>query len=380
MSALRTVVYRRIVKPVIFKISPDAVHDYTMKLTHFAGGFPGAAPALRLVNTRRRPALETTWRGLHFSSPLGLSAGLDKNGQMVRIIHAIGFGFTTVGSVTAEYCAGNPKPWFYRLPKTQSLVVHAGLPNQGVRAILARLHRLPARLQRQYPIVLSVARTNSMNAAGCEEGIVDYVTSVTAAKHSPAISMIELNISCPNAYGGEAYTTPPLLEKLLSAVDAVKAPQPIIIKMPVDLPWAEFKKLLDVIVKHNIAGVTMANLTKRRDRVDFKEPLDDSIKGGLSGAPTRQLSTQLVRKTYEAYGDKLTIFGVGGVFTAEDAYEKIVNGASYVELVTGLILNGPGIAEEINAGLQKLLKRDGFTHISQAVGSAVIKKPKKASK
>lgn len=380
MSSVRTILYRRVAKPVLFLMSPDAIHSHITVLSHTAGRVPGVARTLRVVNTRRRPELETTWKGLRFSSPAGLSAGFDKNGKTVPIMHAIGFGFSTVGSVTAELCVGNPKPWFYRLPKTQSLVVHAGLANDGVRTILRRLHALPLRLQKNYPIVLSVARTNSQEASGVDEGIADYVASVKAAKTSPAVSMIELNISCPNAYGGETYTTSVLLEKLLSAVDAVKAPQPIIIKMPVDLPWADFKKLLDVIVKHPVAGVTIANLTKNREAIDFKEPLPDSVKGGLSGAPTRHLSTALIRRTYEAYGDRLTIFGVGGIFTAEDAYEKIVNGASYVELITGLIFNGPGIVEEINRGLVRLLRRDGFTHISQAVGSAATKKPKKAKK
>ena len=374
MTRLRTAFYRRVAKPVLFLTPPDSAHTFTMNTGQIIGNVPGALRVLRLINTRRRPQLETKWRGLHFSSPLGVSAGFDKNGQMVPVIQSIGFGFSTVGSVTAEYCAGNPRPWFHRLPKTQALVVHAGLPNQGVKRVLARLHKLPVRLQRNFPMVLSVARTNSKEASGIEVGIIDYITSVKAAKHSPVVSMIEINISCPNAYGGEAYTTPKLLEELLTSVDDVMAPQPVLIKMPVDLPWAEFKKLLNVIVKHNISGVTLANLTKNRNRVDFKEPLSDEIKGGLSGAPARNISTDLVRRTYKEYGDRLTIFGVGGVFTAEDAYEKIVNGASYVELVTGLIQNGPGVAEEINAGLQRLLKQDGFTHVSQAVGSAVQKK------
>lgn len=371
MGSFRTYPYRKLAKPLLFRLSPDTAHEYTMKMSHLFGRIPGLASLSKAVFVRRHKMLESTWDGLHFSSPLGLSAGIDKNGQMVTLSHVVGFGFSTVGSVTSEPCAGNPRPWFYRLPKTQSIVVHAGLPNIGVHSVLARVHNISKRVQGTFPVVLSVARTNSKDASGIKEGIDDYVASIRTAKDSPVVRIIELNISCPNAYGGESYTTPDLLEELLSAVEAVKAPQPILVKMPVDLEWPAFDALLKVISKHDVAGVTIANLTKQRAKATLKEPLSDDIKGGLSGAPVRDLSTALIRRTYETYGDRLTIFGVGGVFTAEDAYEKICNGARYVELATGLILYGPGVVEEINSGLQKLLRRDGFTHVSQAVGSAV---------
>ena len=371
MSSYRTYPYEKIAKPLLFRLSPDTAHEYTMRMSHLFGRIPGAAPLAKAILVRRRSELESTWHGLSFSSPLGLSAGIDKNAQMVTMSHTIGFGFSTVGSVTSEPCSGNARPWFHRLPKSQSIVVHAGLPNIGVDPILGRIHKTSKKIQGSFPVVLSVARTNSKEASGIDEGIADYVASITAAKHSPAVSIIELNISCPNAYGGESYTTPNLLEKLLHAVDAVKAPQPILVKMPVDLEWPEFNALLEVIAKHTVAGVTIANLTKQRAKANLKEPLGDDIRGSLSGAPVRALSTALIRQTYQSYGDRLTIFGVGGIFTAEDAYEKICNGAQYVEIATGLILSGPGIVEEINSGLQKLLQRDGFTHVSQAVGSAI---------
>lgn len=374
LTTIRTGFYKRAIKPMLFLAPPDRVHDYTTHLAYGAGAIPGVPSVMRKVAIRKRPELATIWHGLRFSSPVGLSAGFDKNAKAVTMMRAIGFGFSTVGSVTAEPCAGNPKPWFHRLPKTQSLAVHAGLGNDGSKKILHRLSALPASLRKNYPVVLSVARTNSQDASGADEGVADYVATVTAAKNNSAVSIIELNISCPNAYGGETYTTPALLEKLLAAVDAVKAPQPKLIKMPVDLPWNEFKLLLDVIVRHDVAGVTIANLTKDRQRIDFKDPISDAVKGGLSGAPVRDLSTALIRKTYQAYGDKLIIFGVGGILSVEDAYEKITNGASYIETITGLIFNGPGFVEELNGGIAKLLKRDGFTHLSQAVGSALTKK------
>ncbi len=370
MKQFRTTPYKKVIKPLLFLTAPDTIHSQMTSLAYGFGKTPGAAKLVRGVIVRRRPELETTWKGLSLTSPVGLSAGFDKNAKTMSAMRSIGFGFATVGSVTSLPCAGNPKPWFYRLPNTEALAVHAGLANEGVDVILGRLNALPIKVQKEFPVVLSVARTNSKEASGAEEGIADYVASVEAAKHSVAVSAFEINISCPNAFGGETYTTPKLLEALLSAIDAVHAPQPKLIKMPADLPWAEFKKLLDVIVKHDIDGVTISNLTKDRSKIELKDPLPDSVKGGISGAPVRELSNNLIRRTFAAYSDKLMIVGVGGILSAEDAYEKITLGATYVELITGLIFNGPGFIEEVNSGLVRLMKQDGFSHISEAVGSA----------
>ena len=370
MTKLRSMLYKHIAKPVFFALPPDFAHARTMDGLWGVGKIPGAATAVRKVSIRRHTELESTWNDMHFTSPVGLSAGLDKNGRIVPMMQALGFGFSEVGSVTAEPCAGNEKPWFYRLPKTESLVVHVGLANIGVKKILARLERNSKKVQSEYPTILSIARTNSQTASGVEEGIADYVASAKAAKKSEAVQMIELNISCPNAYGGETYTTPELLEKLLAAVDAVKVGKPIFIKMPLDLSWARTKKLLEVAVRNTVTGVTIANLTKRRDLVDFKESLPDEVLGGISGAPLRERSTELVAQTYKHFGNKLIIIGVGGILSAEDAYEKIKAGATYVGLVTGLIFNGPQFVEEVNRGLVRLLKSEGYQHISEAIGAA----------
>lgn len=366
---VRAAMYKKGIKPLLFNLHPDTAHSLVLGGLSMAGSMPGAARVVELAATRQRPMLQQTWRGMQFNSPVGLSAGLDKNGKAVPMMKALGFGFAEVGSVTAEPCAGNARPWFYRLPKTQSLVVHVGLANEGVEAIAGRLEKLPRTLQAAYPKVLSIARTNNKQAAGVETGIADYVASARRAKHSPAVQMIELNISCPNAYGGQTYTTPLLLEKLLAAIDEVKLGKPILVKLPIDLPWSKLSALLDVIIVHDIAGVTISNLTKRRTASELKDPLPDAILGGLSGAPLRARSTELIRKTYRAYGNRLTIFGVGGILSPEDAYEKIKAGATFVELITGLIMNGPQFVDEVNRGLVRLLKADGYGNILEAVGA-----------
>ena len=186
MTKIRRFLYTRVAKPILFSFSPDQAHSMTMKLLSLAGGVPGLARTVRAFSVRRHPELESEWNGMHFSSPVGLSAGLDKNGEAVRLMKAVGFGFSEVGSVTARRCEGNPKPWFYRLPNTQSLVVHAGLANDGVDVILPRLERAAGRIGDTYPTVLSIARTNDEAASSDEAGLEDFMITVTKALASPA--------------------------------------------------------------------------------------------------------------------------------------------------------------------------------------------------
>lgn len=373
MINIRAALYRHVAKPVLFSFSPDQAHDMVIRFMSLAGGIPGVAGVVRAFSVSRHQELEIEWQGMRFSSPVGLSAGLDKNGRVVPMMKAIGFGFSEVGSVTARPCKGNEKPWFYRLPHTQSLVVHVGLANEGIEKVLRRLGKLPRPFREEYPTVLSVARTNDEAASSDEAGIADFVVSIQQAEASSAVQMIEINISCPNAFCGERFTDPALLKQLLRAVKKHKPSKPVLIKMPIDVSWEQTRNIIDVAAEFSmVQGLVFGNLKKDRSNVVIheKDSLPETRLGGLSGAPTRKQSTELLRKTYQYYGDRFTLFGVGGVLSAEDAYEKIKAGASFVQLVTGLIMNGPQFAEEVNTGLVRLMKEDGFSHISEAVGSA----------
>lgn len=361
--------FTRIAKHLLFLPSPDTIHKQMISITSFFGQFWMARKFVSVCFGRNKNNLiRQKLHEIEFASPVGLAAGFDKNGEVVPMMASLGFGFSTVGSVTVAKCKGNPKPWFYRLPKTKSLVVNAGLANAGSSVIIQRLGNFGSKIPNDFPVVLSVAKTNSQKAADIDDAINDYVISITRAKTEDTIKMVEINISCPNAYGGEPFTTPERLDRLLTAVDRVDLKKPITIKMPVDLPWSDFKKLLEVIISHKIPVVTIANLAKDRTKVNLKDDLADSVKGNLSGKPTFDLSNDLIRQTYKYYGKKLTIIGVGGIFTPEDAYKKIRLGASLVEVLTGMIFCGPQLAAEINKELPILLKRDGFDCIADAIG------------
>jgi dihydroorotate dehydrogenase (fumarate) len=213
-----------------------------------------------------------------------------------------------------------------------------------------------------------VAKTNSPVASSDKDAIADYVGSLKTIGTAGVGDMITLNISCPNAYGGEPFTTPTRLDRLLTQVDVIKLVQPVFVKMPSDLNWEAFDKLLAVIARHRITGVTISNLAKDRSQLKLKDPLPDDVKGNLGGKATWELSNRLIRQTYSKYNRRFVIIGVGGIFSAADAYKKIRYGANLVELVTGLIFEGPQLIGQINHGLVDLLHRDGFSNVAEAVG------------
>jgi len=361
--------YKMIVKPLVFRLQPDEAHKKTVSIFSRLGK---SRLFMKLVAFIYKPQLDSrlTQRisGLEFNSPVGLSAGFDKNGEVVPVISNMGFGFGEVGSVTSKKCLGNKKPWFYRLPKTGSIVVNAGLANIGVERVLDNIERDSTRINDKYHVVMSVAKQNSKTSVSADDGVKDYITSIIAAEHSEAVKIIEINISCPNTYGGEPFTEPANLERLLAAIRDKKIKKPVYVKMPVDLDWNDFRKLLEVTVKYNVDGVTISNLIKNRENVILKDSLPSTVKGGLSGRPVLPASNNLIGKTYHEFGHKLIIIGVGGIFSAKDAYEKIRLGASLVEFITGLMYVGPQLASEINGGLLKLIKKDGFSSVSQVVG------------
>lgn len=368
---LTRVGYRWVVRPVLFRLRPDWVHA-----RHVALG--------AWLHRRHWGWLLRGWRyhdrrlhqqvaGLDCVNPVGLAAGFDKNARLVGILPEMGFGFATIGSVTAQPGPGNARPWFYRLVRSRSLVVNAGLPSDGVQAVAGRLagwrRRRPAAAG--MPLVVSVALTNLPAPLSVTAAIEDYCASLHMLEHRAVADLYEINISCPNTHCDAPFATPDRLERLLAALDGLGLRRPISVKLPVDLTAGQLDDLMAVVVRHRVAAVTIGNLRRDRSSLggDLSDPLPDSVPGSLSGLPTRDHSTELIRRAYAGYGDRVAIIGVGGVMSAADAYAKIRAGASLVGLVSGLIFGGPQLVGDINAGLVRLLERDGFQTIDQAVGA-----------
>jgi dihydroorotate dehydrogenase len=368
VSDTTSITYKKIVKPILFKQHPDVVHGRMLRTGSACQRSVLVRAAMRWMWAyQNEAALSQHLHGVTFCNPIGLSAGFDKNFELPPTMKAIGFGFMEGGSITYHTCKGNPRPWFYRLPRSQSIVVHVGLANEGAAAVLDRVQAYPSQTFDSFPLNISVAKTNSKLARTDEEAVKDYIGSLELIKKTGVGSLVTLNISCPNTYGGEPFTTPERLALLLDEVDAVGLKQPVFIKMPINLAWPDFRSLLHVAVAHHVAGVTIGNLSKQRD--NLQDTLPASVQGGLSGKPTYALSNELIARTYRSFGDRLTIIGVGGVFSAEDAYTKIKLGASLVELITGLIYEGPALIGQINRGLVRLLQADGYSTVAEAIGS-----------
>ena len=377
--------YKHIVKPILFLLTPDFTH----KLIVFCGRVTQTLPPVRWVICKmwrfKDKSLQQEINGITFHNPVGLSAGFDKNVQLSPLMEDVGFGFASGGSVTLEPRRGNRRPWFHRLPQTKSVVVYAGMPNYGLEKIGNYVESNKPKIQ-SMPTVISVAvianksTKDKLGPKVSEDYIAkDVKKAINYIIDNRLASIVEINISCPNA-GKEPFIYPETLEILLSEIDSVDRNIPFWIKMPHLYDIDQFDSLLKVIIRHNIQGVTVANLVKDRTKVEIKDSLTDEIRGGLSGEPTRKHSLELIRHTYENYGDKLTVIGVGGVFSTEDAYAKIKAGASLVGLITGLFFEGPQLVGRINRELLKLIKNDGFSSVSEAVGADFRKKPKKSKK
>lgn len=366
------IVYKKLIKPFLFLFSPDFVHNAIVVSGRVVQFCRPSRWIVRKLWRRDDLRLSQDILGLKFVNPVGLSAGFDKNIELTPLIESVGFGFEIGGSVTMTPRAGNERPWFYRLPKTESIVVYAGLANRGVVKIGSSIKKNQSKLK-QMPLSVSVAVVAKTTNETCQEAIIDAKnTALYILQHNLA-QMIEINISCPNAGDDQPFSRPEMLEELLTELDKLDRDIPFFVKMPNLNSLMEFDELLKVISRHNVQGVTIANLVKDRLKVALKDELPDDIKGGLSGAPTRQPSTELIKRAYQKYGDKLIIIGVGGIFTAEHAYEKIKAGASLVGMITGMIFEGPQVVGKINQGLARLLEKDGFSNITEAIGADVRK-------
>lgn len=358
--------YQHLIKPVLFRFDPEFVHDRFTSLGHFLGKTKLTRSLVSLLLNYSSPALTQTVAGMEFTNPIGLAAGFDKNAMLLNILPQVGFGFEEVGSITLGSYAGNPKPRLFRLPKSQGLIVNYGLKNDGVEAITPRIrnsHSYPAR------IGISIAKTNDISTSTEKGGIEDYYNCLQKVEAAHTGDYYTINISCPNTFGGEPFTTATKLDKLLHKLNQVRTRRPMFVKLPINLSLVDFDSLLQVCVRHKVTGVVIGNLTKVRSKDLIKDTIPEPMKGGVSGKPTWQLSNDLISYTYQHYGDKLIIIGVGGIFSAEDAYEKIKRGATLLQLITGMIFEGPQLIGEINYGLTKLLEQDGYTNIHQAIGA-----------
>jgi dihydroorotate dehydrogenase len=356
-------IYAHALKPFFFRNDPERVHDWMTRAGIILGATgAGRALSAALFDYENEGVLAQDIRGIHFRNPVGLSAGFDKNAQLTNILPSVGFGFVEVGSITGEPCAGNPKPRLWRMPKSKGLVVYYGLKNDGCEVIAKRLGGKTFSV----PVGASVAMTNCRENMGVEKAIADFAKAFRVME--PHASYVTVNISCPNTMGGQPFVAPDAFDALFKTLDLIPTEKPIFIKISPDMTAAQLDALLDIAKTHRIHGIICANLTKPRDNDQIADT-DVPAVGGMSGNPVKGLADDMLAHIYKREGKRFILVGCGGIFTAEDAYKKIRLGASLVQLITGMVFEGPQLIGEINRDLVRLLRRDGFSTISQAIGA-----------
>lgn len=359
--------YTNVVKKIFFLFSAEKVHNLLVHFGEKLGSSGFSQTVVKFLFFEKHDSLRQTIHSIEFQTPIGLAAGFDYEARLTEVLPAWGFGFQTVGTITNHSYEGNPSPMLGRLPKSKSLMVNKGYKNLGAKETIRKLKGK----RFVNAIGISIGRTNSRELTTQKESVKDIISTFKAFEASKLKhSYYELNISCPNLYGDITFYPPKNLEELLTAVEAIKVKRPIFVKMPIEKSDSEVLSMLKVISKHKIAGVIFGNLQKdRKNKAFVKSEVNKFTIGNFSGKPTFDRSNELISLAYSKYKNKLTIIGCGGVFSGRDAYEKIIRGASVVQLITGMIFEGPQLISQINFELDDLLRKNGFTHIREAIGT-----------
>jgi dihydroorotate dehydrogenase len=389
-------IYQVAIRPLLFSgldVDPEWLSQQTLQtLTRFdqMGDRP---PTPLLQNALRHsfcyddPRLQQKQLGLTFANPVGLAAGFDKDGVASGIWSAFGFGFAELGTVTFHAQPGNPRPRLFRLIQDRAALNRMGFNNQGAAAMAATLEKrwtaqetglksqkmVEAPLKKYpFPIGINLGKSK---VTPLEDAATDYVNSFRLLREWGDYFVV--NVSSPNTPGLRSLQAAENLAPILAALQQENHPQkPLLVKIAPDLEWEDIAAVADLAQKHGLAGIIATNTTLSRDglKTETIASTGNSIReeaGGISGAPLKQRSTAIIRFIYKETGGQLPIIGVGGIFTVEDAWEKITAGACLIQVYTGWIYEGPWMVRRILKGLVQKLEQEGMGSLSEAVGTGL---------
>jgi len=405
-------IYQSGIRPILFsalKADPEWLHHHTLRLLGWLAR-TSERPQSHWVQTQLQQVyclsdarLEQSLWGLKFPNPLGLAAGFDKDGVATSIWGALGFGFAELGTVTFQAQPGNPRPRLFRLIEDKAVLNRMGFNNHGAEALARRLEPLkvgklkqelkveslednlqpsnlpygaqPSNLQPSTfkPIVPVGINLGKSKVTPLEEAAADYLGSFRLLKDLGDYFVV--NVSSPNTPGLRSLQDAAQLGLILETLQQENNTQkPILVKIAPDLEWDAIADVINLAQTHQLAGIVATNTTIRRDilktqRITATGKSVSEEAGGISGAPLRQRSTEVIRFIHQQTQGQLPIIGVGGIFTAEDAWEKITAGASLIQVYTGLVYEGPWMMRRIMEGLLLKLEERGLASISEAVGS-----------
>ena len=361
--------YGRVIRPILFTQDAEQAHHRTMRALAWVSRNEIVCDAVESIFGA--PGLPVDLFGLRFPNPIGLAAGMDKHADAVPAWAALGFGFSELGGVTWHSQPGNPAPRLFRAVAEEAIVNRMGFNNPGAEAlaqILAQWHaqaRWP-----NHPVGINLGKSK---VTPLEEAAEDYANSFRVLL--PHADFFVVNVSSPNTPNLRKLQDKAALDEILGAMSEVQSQlaqrrKPILVKVAPDLSFEALDEILELSIARGLAGIVATNTTIGRP--ETKDETAQRIyaeTGGLSGRPLRQRSTEVVRHLYTQTKGKLPIIAVGGVFDANDAWEKITAGASMIQIYTGLIYRGPGVVKDIIRGLLERMEEEGFNEIGQATGT-----------
>ena len=388
--------YQTLLRPLLFsglKTDPEWLHQQSLKVLGWmdngsASQLPWLLAQMERSLTISDPRLHQQLWGLNFANPMGLAAGFDKDGIAAGLWSRFGFGFAELGTVTFHAQPGNLQPRLFRLPLDQAVLNRMGFNNQGAAALGERLREkgLVDRCQvsglSQYSSPNPKPLASRLSSIGInlgkskvtplEEAAADYVGSFRLLKDLGDYFVV--NVSSPNTPGLRSLQDKAQLEPILQALQQENIHhKPLLVKIAPDLEWGAIADVIALAQQHQLAGIIATNTTIRRDGLKTQRLSTGNLvaqeAGGISGVPVRQRSTEVIRFIYQETQGQLPIIGVGGIFTAEDAWEKITAGASLVQVYTGWIYEGPWMVRRVLEGLLQKLDEQGLKSIQDAIGS-----------
>jgi len=366
-------IYPSFIRPFLFTLEPERAHKAVFEFLKLVQYFPILKKVLKRRYFFEHPALKQDFFGCHFKNPVGVAAGFDKNCEIFDVLPSLGFGFMECGTVTAEDQSGNLGPRIFRLEKDKALINRLGFNNHGASWVEKHFERRSALFnggtEVSPPLGINIGKSRVTELDRASEDYCftfgklfsygDYFVVNVSSPNTPRLRELEKNLT-------------PLLKALekknLEMAEKLKIrPKPLFVKISPDLTAGELEEVVASCLKNQVTGIIATNTTLGRDRLHLSAPLE----GGLSGQPLRIKSTIILKDIYKQAKDRLILIGVGGIFSAQDVYDKILSGASLVQLYTGWVYGGPSTILDINKGLAALLEKDGFKNVQEAVGKGV---------
>lgn len=345
--------YKSLLKPLFFLKKPEDAHHFTTALTKFSFNFPIVSSIVKSTFKLDDPRLEREVFGLKFKNPVGLAAGFDKDAKVIDEMAMLGFGFIEIGTLTPKPQDGNPQPRLFRLPQDEALINRMGFNNGGVTEAVERL-------KKRKSDVLVGGNIGKNKVTPNENAVDDYLICLEALH--PYVDYFVVNVSSPNTPNLRDLQEKEPLKALLTAVksanDVKEKPKPILLKIAPDLTDGQLDDIIEIVKETGIDGVIATNTTIDRSQLKTDKSEVEAIgAGGVSGKVLKNRSTEVIRYLSEKSGKAFPIIGVGGIYSAEDAIEKLEAGASLVQVYSGMIYEGPGLIKSIKKGLLAYFSR-----------------------